>query len=186
MLIGYKNQFAIESEITLIAPHRSQIALGFFVIYINGIQYGIRKPDATMLGCSFNEVRARCIRRNTHILPNLEAYDAFQIADDCYGSIYRDNPEPCLFLGIAKEPFYHLITANHLFWAPDGDEAFDNGSFVLQFDAGAQVRLIGFKSNGEGEVELDSLSDLCLEADLFYTLLEQWQSNFELEVLKRK
>ena len=29
--------------------------------------------------------------------------------------------------------------------APDGDEAFDDGSYVLQFDVGDRVRLIAFK-----------------------------------------
>ena len=36
-------------------------------------------------------------------------------------------------------PFYRTIV-----WAPDGDEAFDDGSYVLQVESGDQVRLIAF------------------------------------------
>ena len=32
-------------------------------------------------------------------------------------------------------------------WAPDGDEPFDDASYVLQFDVKDRVRLIAFKSS---------------------------------------
>ena len=66
--------------------------------------------------------------------------------------------------------------------APDGSEAFDDGSFVLQFDAQNDVRLIGFKTNKEGYGhEPNTLSDIWVGADEFYRILEDWSNAFEKE-----
>jgi hypothetical protein len=65
--------------------------------------------------------------------------------------------------------------------APDGDEAFDDGSFVLQFDVGDRVRLIAFKSCHNYLHDAGSLSDVWLAADDFYGILRQWHDAFESE-----
>jgi hypothetical protein len=72
-----------------------------------------------------------------------------------------------------------LIQANRILWAPDGDQAFDDGSYVLHLDDGNNVRLIGFRV-GEDERHIHStLSDVQLPAASFYELLQEWQSSFE-------
>jgi hypothetical protein len=38
-----------------------------------------------------------------------------------------------------------MIYSRHILWAPDGDAAFDDGSYILQFDVDERVRLIAFK-----------------------------------------
>ncbi len=43
-----------------------------------------------------------------------------------------------------------MVWDSKLMWAPDGDEAFDDGSYVLQIDSGSLVRLIGFKGTSGG------------------------------------
>lgn len=60
MIVGSSSVFAIESEITEAVPGIGQLALGFFVIHISGQAFGVKEPDATMLGCSFGEVKTAC------------------------------------------------------------------------------------------------------------------------------
>jgi hypothetical protein len=64
---------------------------------------------------------------------------------------------------------------------PDGDEAFDDGSFVLQFDVQDRVRLIAFRSGAGYVHDPDTLSDVWLPADDFYRVLEQWHQAFDRE-----
>jgi hypothetical protein len=69
-------------------------------------------------------------------------------------------------------------------WAPDGDEAFDDGSYVLQFDVDDRVRLIAFKHGERGEgwqCDSATLRDVWLAADEFYRILQQWHDAFYAE-----
>jgi hypothetical protein len=67
-------------------------------------------------------------------------------------------------------------------WAPDGDEAFDDWSHVLQFDVGGRVRLIGFRSNERGyHHDERTLADVWIDEGLFYRVLKQWRDAFLAE-----
>lgn len=55
MIVGDHRIFAIESGITEAVESLPQLALGYFVIHVGGRAFGIRQPDASMLGCSFNQ-----------------------------------------------------------------------------------------------------------------------------------
>jgi hypothetical protein len=68
-----------------------------------------------------------------------------------------------------------------LVWAPDGDEAFDDGSYVLQFDVENRVRLIGFKSDDTDRYDPATLKDIWLSSDDFYSVLSRWRDAFEAE-----
>ena len=70
------------------------------------------------------------------------------------------------------------LTSNRILWAPDGDEAFDDGGHVLQFDIGDQVRLIAFVNRPS---EDDALREVWLNADNFYGLITEWHNGFEAE-----
>jgi hypothetical protein len=65
---------------------------------------------------------------------------------------------------------------------PDGDEAFDDRSYVLQFDVGDRVRLIAFRPM-EGSCLHDpaTLRDVWLVANDFYRILQDWLDAFEAE-----
>ncbi|QDU54111.1 Imm42 family immunity protein [Aeoliella mucimassa] len=179
MIAGNPSTFAIESNITQAYEQLSWLALGCFVIHISGRRYGVFKPDATMLACSFDEVGRRISSRGNHTVPFSEL-DAGEIALAFSGALYASNPEQYYF-GIALPTFYDMIHASRVVWAPDGDEAFDDGSYVLQFDFEAHVRLIAFKSGQESLYDPVTLSDIWLEADNFYSILSQWHDNFSSE-----
>jgi hypothetical protein len=73
-----------------------------------------------------------------------------------------------------------LIHARDLLWAPDGDEAFDDGGHVLQFDVGDQVRLIAFKTKEDQGGTYD-VSEAWIGSNPFYGLLSDWLNRFEAQ-----
>lgn len=182
MLVGDSKLFAIESGITKAYERLSFRALGYFVIHIAGQRYGVLAPDATMLACSFDEVERRIARRGLHTAPFASQIDGGKIADAYRDAIYAPDQEAKRFFGITQPEFRELIYSNHLAWAPDGDEAFDDWSHVLQFDLGNRVRLIGFRSLDEGyHHDPSTLADVWLSADAFYKTLQQWRDSFDAE-----
>src|SRR5580700_10908121 len=81
VIIGDPSVFAIESGITQAYDRLSQRALGFFVIPVGGRRFGVYKPDATMLGCSFDTVQRRIAERGTHTASFANETDGGRIAD---------------------------------------------------------------------------------------------------------
>jgi hypothetical protein len=177
MIVGDPSRFAIESEISCAFEPLSHRALGYFVIHVGGRQYGVRSSDATMMACSIDEVSERMTHRGNHIAPFAKDLDAGRIADAIYSAIYAKNPSDAYFQ-LPLNEFHDLIYTNKLIWAPDGDEAFDDGSYVLQFDDNDRVRLIAFSLNDVG-IDPTTLRDEWLAANDFYRTLERWHSGIE-------
>jgi hypothetical protein len=181
MIIGDPSVFAIESGISQAYDRQSFLALGFFVIYVGGHCYGVREFDATMLACSFNEAKRRIANRGNHIASFAES-DAEQIARAFRSAVYADEQEKSYF-GIEMSDFRRHFDqeANSLLWAPDGDAAFDDGSYVLHFDLEKRVRLIAFKSIENYGYDPTTLSEAWMAADRFYDILMHWIDSFETE-----
>jgi hypothetical protein len=74
-----------------------------------------------------------------------------------------------------------MISSKRIVWAPDGDAAFDDGSYVLQFDVGDRVRLVAFESSEGCLYDPSSLIDQWLPADDFYRVLQDWNDAFVAE-----
>jgi len=182
MIIGDATRFAIESRITTAYSELGLRALGLFVIHICGKRYGLYEPDATLLACSFDKVRERISWRGRHTAPFSYEPDGGKIADAYRHALYAPDQKMETFFGLPHAEFRALIYQSKLVWAPDGDEAFDDGSFVLQLDKEDYVRLIGFTTKKEGyEHEPGSLADLWIGANEFYRILEEWSSTFDKE-----
>jgi len=180
MLVGLPSTFAIESEITCAYARLSFRALGFFVIHVAGHSFGVRAPDASMLACSFDEVGRRLNHRGEHTatFSNLEG---FALAKSVGEALYDFETPAITASGFSSEEFSHVVHSNHLLWAPDGDEAFYDSSFILHFDIRDEVRLVGFKSSDTGFPAPASLAEARLSADTFYGVLAQWHATFEAE-----
>lgn len=99
MIVGNPSIFAIESEITRAYERPSQLALGFFVVHVAGRSYGIRKPDASMLGVSFDQVDKRIGRRGSHKPAFAMDANAADIAYSFRRAIYDESEEGELFSG---------------------------------------------------------------------------------------
>jgi hypothetical protein len=179
MIVGDTSLFAIESEITRAFERPSWRGLGFFVIHVAGQCYGIKSPSQSMLACSFDEVGARITGRGTHQAPFAEAAE-IDIANAYTSAVYLDNNENETHFGMSEAQFTKTLYSKSLVWAPDGDEAFDDGSYVLQFDVGDRVRLIAFK-RPESLVDSASVREVWLSSDTFYNILREWRDIFWAE-----
>ena len=166
MIVGDRSIFAIESGITQAFRNPSLRALGFFVIHVGGRRYGVYSSDATMLANSFDEVEKRLADRGRHTAPFATEADAGEIADAFRRAIYAEERKDTYF-GIPLGEFCNRFSreSNDLVWAPDGDEAFDDGSYVLQFDVQDRVRLIAFKRGEQYLHDPATLSDVWLASD---------------------
>ena len=179
MIVGQTSTFGIESEITQAFAKPSLLGLGFFVIHIMGRCYGVKSPDATMLAVSFDEVGRRISKRGKHKAP-FDEVAATDIATAFTSAVYLDHRDDDTYLGMSAVRFTEIINANRLVWAPDGDEAFDDGSYVLQFDVGERVRLVAF-NRPTSLVDLASVQEAWFAADCFYDILSQWRERFTAE-----
>jgi hypothetical protein len=181
MIVGNPDVFAIESGVTRAYERLSFRALGFFVIDVMGRSYGVREQDATMLACSFDEVGRRIARRGLHIPPFAMDSNAGDVAYAFRRANYDVSDATELLFGKPAAQFSDAICSSRLEWAPDGDEAFDDGSYVLHFEYENRVRLIAFKSTPDSTYDPASLRDVWLSQDNFYGILQNWRDHFEAE-----
>lgn len=175
LLVGLPQRFAIESATTQAYERPSLMALGYFILHIGGHSYGVKKPDASMLACSFDEARARISRRGSHLAHDLQKLDATVLADRFVRSYFKGE---IVADKVSDKTFLDTLYQSHIVWAPDGDEAFDDGSYVFQFDIGDDVRLIAFRDDGHTVVDV---IDIRLPEDEYYSILFRWAAAFEDE-----
>ena len=183
MIIGDPEIFAIESVITEAYERLSLRALGYFVILVAGRSYGVKEPEATMLACSFDEVGRRLAERGSHSPAFPIDASAWEIAHAFRRAGYGDCGEHERFFGMAASQFDDTINQKRLEWAPDGDEAFDDGSYVLQIEDLKKVRLIAYVSTPDFLYDPATLREIFLPSDDFYEILQNWRDRFEAEWL---
>jgi hypothetical protein len=181
MIVGDPSRFAIESSITEFCGNPlSQIGLGFFVVHVRGQSYGIRDPNATMLGLPLQTVSEFIAQRGTRRFPVGEEPDGRLLAGSIQASMNPDRQHE-LFFGMTAERLDDLVGS--LDWHPGGDEAFDDSSHIFHFDVGYSVRIIAFKNL---DYKISCASDLWVDADEFYGILKNWKQAFETQIASRK
>jgi Immunity protein 42 len=179
-IAGDPTVFAIEWTITEAYQSKSQLALGFFIIWVDGKAFGARSPTATLLGCSYYEVKERILRRGFHLASFMHE-PAIQIAVATRGAIYNDQKQDKKYFGLSVYAFTSTIVSSKILWAPDGDAAFDDGGHVLQFDSAETVRLVAFDNCANTESFEGTVAEVTLESEKFYEVLESWIAAFEIE-----
>jgi hypothetical protein len=178
LIIGDPGIFAIESEITRAYERLSLRALGFFVIHVMGRRYGFKEPGVTMLSTAFECARHRILARGHHRPAFAMEADAAEIALAYRRSYYTECEEGELFFGMTDSQFSQSMHTNDLVWAPDGEEGFDDGSYVFQFEDENRVRLIAFQSTEDFSIDPGSLREVWLSQDNFYEILQNWHDSF--------
>jgi hypothetical protein len=179
MIVGTLAVFAIESGISQVHERPSLRALGFFVIHVGGFRYGVYEDDSTMLANSFDEVGRRISDQGCHSCPFALEAEAGKIADAVSQALYGDGPDDESFWGMSRSELRKLVSSKDLLWAPDGDAAFDDGSYVLQFDVEERVRLIAFQRPVGLFHEPATLRDVWITTQRYYLTLQQWRDDFE-------
>jgi len=174
--------FTIESYISSAYSNKGIMAIGYFLIQIKGISYGVKEDDATALANSYDAVIRRLEMKGKHIAPvDLIILPSLELAQITNSSLYyciekQDSWE----FSIPRDELADIIYKNNLIWAPDGDEAFDDGSRVFQFDMDNKtVRLIGYKTTDDYNIH--TLSDLKIDSNEFYSTLKKWADGFYKE-----
>lgn len=185
VIVGNPSTIAIESGLTHCYADRSQLGLGYFLIHLGGKTYGVRSAEATLLACSFDSVVERLARRGSHVASFGTTEAAEEIAGAYLRATFEETESNERFFGMSADALTDLMAEHEIVWAPDGDQAFDDGSHVLHFDQGSQVRLIGFKNRDDVSL-VATLSDVCLNAEEFYTMLNTWKESFEAEWASKK
>jgi hypothetical protein len=181
LLVGDPSTLAIESDTVELLDSESQLAIGYFVLHLEGKVYGVREPDATLMGCSFEGVGERISRRGDHHAPFEKEPDATKIADAYLGANYDANRESDSFFGMSYQNAGKAMHDGNITWAPDGDEAFDDGSCVLQFDLEERVRIVAF-NNTENRLDMPAtLVDVWMDGDEFYSILSKWHQQFKID-----
>ncbi|MEO6395695.1 MAG: hypothetical protein ABIO40_07260 [Devosia sp.] len=162
---------AIESEI---GSPSGPMGMGYFLIHVLGKRHGVKASDATALGNSVDEVEQRIARRGQHVFSQEAEMSANDIVARYVGGWYGDESQ--------NDAFVAAVHGANVVWAPDGDEAFDDGSHVLQFDRGVSARLIGFRHADNIEETIASVVEVIMPADAFYTVLADWHQAFTHEL----
>ena len=180
MIIGNPTKFAVEYKITEVNEILSQRALGYFIIHVCGKTYGIKAPNATLLGSAFYELQDIIARRGTHIASFISESDAAEIANGYLVGGYSWDSENEIFFDMRADEFYSFLCSKKI---DSGcfDEAFDDGTHFLLFDIGNQVRFIIFKNE---EYTANPISEIWLDADEFYGILADYLVQFEGERAK--
>jgi hypothetical protein len=181
MLVGDEHVFAIDSHVEELLASRSLIGIGYFNILLAGTRFGVKDQTATALACSYDNIVNRIQMRDQHVTPFPEIQDPHLIAHIFRDVLYVKGEDGTPISGHARKGVIDTIYKNKLLFAPDGDEAFADGSYVIHFDVGAEVRLIGFFSGNDEYYEKGSLVDVRLSADEFYNVLESWRVCFARE-----
>lgn len=181
LLVGDPSIFAIESKISVAYEQLGFKALGYFIIHVAGKSFGVRTWDASLLACSLDAVRARFAGRGTHEAGFGSEPNAVNVAEAMYFSVYREVPAHCRFFGLTADEFTDALYKTNTIWAPDGDECFDDGGMVMQFDVGDQVRLIAFMNAEYRDEMVASVAEAWMPADTYYEILDRWQSAFEAQ-----
>ena len=175
---GDRSRILIESKITQVYDNVSLRGLGYFVIYIKNYRYGVYSDEATALGCSFDSIKERIDMRGKHIAQFSTEKKPELIAEAVKNALYTDNTLETTFFGIPINEFSDIIYKNKIIWAPDGDEAFDDGSYILQFDVDRKVRIIGFKCLDNFRCDPKTVNELWIDAKDFYDTLQEWYNGF--------
>lgn len=179
--VGDPAIFSIESGIAKAFEKPSQRAIGYFVIYVKGRCYGVKSLDATLLACSVDAVQERLERRGLHLGPFSAEPDPIKIVDAYLAARLQLGRESEMFFGMTATTLGDLFISGGLVWAPDGDEAFDDGSHVLQLDVRDKVRLIAFTNSSNFAEVISTISEVWIESDDYYDHLAEWLKRFEHE-----
>jgi hypothetical protein len=180
VMVGDPAIFAIESEMTVAYDEPSIIGIGFFIVHVDGQEYGVRADDATALALPLAGCRASLKKQGAKSVPfSLEP--AREIAAAYRNAIYSAFPR-ATFFGLSRQDFSGTLDSGGINdWGSFADEAFDDGSYLLPMDDGDRVRVIAFRSDdSELGFAPDTLADISLAAVDYYQLLEAWCQRLEM------
>jgi hypothetical protein len=166
--------FGIVYEYEQFFEQKSFLALARFGYCVKSEVFGCR--TTSMMGCTLDAVERAIARRGEHLASCSAWRSAFMIAAMYRNHVYGDETMQVEDIS-DYAACLHEIHTNDVVLAPDGDEAFDCGSYVLIFDVDAAVRVIAFQTEGSGSAFFlpANLQEVWVPADHFYGVLDEWR-----------
>jgi len=172
MIIGDPDRFAIEFEISEPYEDKHFLAMGIFIVLINGREYGLRKHDATTFGGAVDAVETLIEWRGRGAETDLSTMTAMAVAEAYLSAFYLD--EPLVFREEQRETWQQKFLAANCLW-PNSDEEFDDGSHILYFNLGNRIRLVAFKND---DCQLADLTEIMIDPEVFHDVLSRWLDCF--------
>lgn len=164
MIFGSKAIFAIEVEVNN-CFYDKFIGEGKFLVYIYDTAYGLDKNYATTFLCIMDDLR-KFSQNSSNVDVDLSNYTAYEIAMCYYCQNYSEQD-----LSMYSDDLLRKSKKLEV-WAPEA--AFDDGSYLIQFDNNGKTRLVAFKScskEGICTVKKKSVSEITLDSNEFKKIL---------------
>lgn len=175
---GNRSIFGIESGVFEFIENPNQLGIGYFIIQMDGKEFGVKKERATILGNSYWEIKARLARKGRHTISFGEVASAAAISCSIANIIYNRHFKSEILNAEEIDELVRKLYENDLVWAPDGDSAFDDGSHIIQIDCENYVRLICFNNDETEDATLNSIVDLKISSLEYYGILADWRAQF--------
>jgi hypothetical protein len=180
-IFGNPDQFAFEFGIFQAFNSASIPANGHAIIHVNGMSYGRDDPEASSLGYIYGDVEYRLSCPGGRVIRQWDGASAEQIARSYVAAFHTSEGENTE-LHLSRDEFIALVNKQRLGWASSGEEAWDDGSVVLQFDVGTRVRLVAFKTDYvDSKTTYHTFTERYVESAEFYQVLSEWKAAFDAE-----
>ena len=169
MIVGDRSRFAVEIELHPDSPKSISTGFGLYRFWIADQPYGRSAPDASCLAASCDALRERLGQRGHHDATGMPTGNPLGILERAYWLIYRVTD---VHIASRQASAQEVAQARRLMMAPDGDEAFDDGSFVVQWDDRGVVGLAaGLVGEGDGPMIVDPVRSIRLGTVDFYDVV---------------
>ncbi len=169
MVVGNQEIFAIEIGLNdkITEPgYEDWIGYGYFVVYIAGHPYGVKKENATLLYGIYYALLDMRERKNFSTLPTENFLDSeianayFYLHYDATSQLIKNvNPKVKEVLQNAKIEWPPLECAN------------DDSSILLQIQEEKLIRLIGFYISDKANEDIHDIHSIKVSKDYFDTVI---------------
>lgn len=166
-MTGDVRTFAIDTALHPECLRTHQEAFGRHQLWVGGQVYGRHDEDASCLAATFDNTVRIFQERGSFELPGpISPIEALELA------------HKVIFLGDELLPMHLRPFINSCgYWsrrllAPDGEEAFDDGAFVMPIEHRGDVIIAAAFSNAHGLI--GPISEARMIADDFYQVLGGW------------
>lgn len=179
MIIGDKQIFAIDFKIYTPIDNFF-IGDGYFLVYIDGFEYGIKKSNATVFGSIEWELKTEFMNHVNNENLELCGFSRQNICDVYYDKHYREINDFSIDDYEAISKTLEESPKSIKEWSLE--TAFDDGSFVLQYNTKNEICLLGFKT-----YEYEKIKDIhsaCISKEYYINVLNTFFS--ELDRFRRK
>lgn len=179
MTIGDKQIFAIDFRIYT-PMDDFFIGDGYFLVCIDGFEYGIKKSDATVFGSIEYDLKTELMNHINDENFELGDFSSQNICNVYYDKHYREINDFSIDdyegISIALQNSPNSI----LEWSPE--TAFDDGSHIIQYNKKNEICLMGFKTYGYEKIK--DIHSVCISKEYYRDVLNAFFS--ELDKFKRK